>query len=265
MQRNKALHNMPRFTMYPAIVIALAITVITTSLSPRIGHAAMYQCVGSSGETVFSQSPCPATSYNAQRAGQDVSSLDCRIARGFMRQQATAMLRGEDFDRSMVSYGGAGNLSSAALGMINYVYSYEGNPAATVERITELGMRRCTSGTFGRVDCSVFPGSYVRSAGGCRAAAEEAPAMGAARPGGYNDRRNDAGWLEAPTPGAVIGSSQNGYKQVNQARAIEACNRRIDEQVVVVDQQLIATNSLPEIQDLHEKLRALNSQRYDCY
>lgn len=188
-----------------ALAFAFAVSVLL-AWPGQDAEAALYRCVGSDGVPEFSQSPCEDRWQPAKTERQHVESLDCRIAEGFLRREATAMKQGRSLQQALAYYGGTWELSSSALAMIDYVHSFRGNARESVVRITEQGTQRCEAGSFGRADCSVFPRSYIHSVGGCQAAMRS-PGLPAAalpsQPHDGNNGRGDEAWLNSPTPETV--------------------------------------------------------------
>ena len=51
--------------------------------------------------------------------------------------------------------------------IVHYVYQYRGTRSMAQNRIAELAVSQCKTGTFGGVNCESLPKSYTDSGGGC--------------------------------------------------------------------------------------------------
>lgn len=226
-------------------------------------EARVYTCTGENGEVSFSQTPCavdlPATGYGAD--GRSQTSLDCRLAGEFLYKHAEDMQRGKDASSTFAAYGGVERLSPSAASILNYVYTFENNRRESAERITKLGTERCESGSFGRVDCSVFPSSFINRLGGCEGAMNNARTPAAALPVGTQFDGNTDPWLQAPAPGSVAGQPARQRSAHN--NALE-CKTALTEEISSLYDRLRDTLSIGEIERLHDQVRALKSERYAC-
>ena len=134
--------------------------------------ARIYKCVAADGSISYSGSECPYTEKTAKvmsSKGRGSNSIDCAVADSFIRQTTDQMRNGTPSGEVFSGYGGLGDLSSVAVSMINYIYTYAGNLTTTRERVHELAMQSCSAGTFGVPTCSALPAIFVNGQGGCAA------------------------------------------------------------------------------------------------
>jgi len=150
---------------------------LVSGITPTHSHSAIYKCVNVSGGTTYSGSPC-ADDESTKRISKTASALpamDCRVARKFAADTSRRMMAGESSGELFDSYGGMGATTPFVLGLVSYVYSFEGNQSISEGRLTSLSTERCESGSFGPVGrrCDAFPGQFIERQGGCNAARDE--------------------------------------------------------------------------------------------
>lgn len=134
--------------------------------------ARIYKCVAANGSISYSGSECPYTEKTAKvmsSKGRGRNAIDCAVADTFIRETTNQMRSGTPSAEVFSSYGGLGSISSVAVSMINYIYTYAGNLTTTGERVHELAMQSCSAGTFGVPTCSALPAIFVNDQGGCAA------------------------------------------------------------------------------------------------
>ena len=144
--------------------LLLALLILCTS-----AHADVYRCVGADGATTFSQTPCSATAEKVAIRSNRASAgtADCDFAENFARTTTRLMQQGVDKDRLFERFGGPGAFDTGSTKMVNYVYQYRDNQGMSQDRIAELTIAQCNSGTFGAVSCASLPEAYTNSGGGC--------------------------------------------------------------------------------------------------
>ena len=158
-----------------SIVSILALQVIVSYSEPSA--AAIYKCVSAAGETTYTSAPC-AHEESTQRISSNataVAGLDCRIARKLAFDTSGRMKQGENSTAVFDSHGGMDSLSPLVIGLISYIYTFEGNDAVSASRIATLATDRCQVGSFGPSarHCESYPHEFVQQLGGCEAARDE--------------------------------------------------------------------------------------------
>lgn len=145
--------------------------------------AGIYKCVASDGSISYSQSECPYNEKTAKvmsSSGRKPSNINCSVADEFLRQTAETMRSGTPSGAVISSYGGFGAISSVVVGMINYIYTFSGNLTTTAERVHELAMQNCRSGSFGLPTCQNLPLDFTSRHGSCAANSTNRPLAAAA-------------------------------------------------------------------------------------
>ena len=132
-------------------------------------HADVYRCVGADGATTFSQTPCSATAEKVAVSSNRASAgpADCDFAENFARTTSRLMRQGVDKNRLFDQFGGPEAFDTGTTKMVHYVYQYRDNQSMSQDRIAELAIAQCNSGTFGAVSCESLPEAYTKSGGGC--------------------------------------------------------------------------------------------------
>jgi len=155
--------------------IAAVMLTLVTMLTTGPSYGAVYKCLSASGETSYSQSPCPEdaasskiTKIKSSRGFTNNSGgNDCGLAQRFAHHTANDMRNGTSSSRAFNNYGGLSSMSGAAVSIANYVYTFEQNYETTAERIAGLVKSRCENGSFGKTSCEHFPSGFVSANGGC--------------------------------------------------------------------------------------------------
>lgn len=150
---------------------------LVSGTTPTQSHAAIYKCVNVTGGTTYSGSPC-ADDESTKRISKTASALpamDCTVAQKFAADTTRRMMAGESSGELFASYGGTSATTPFVLGLVSYVYSFEGHQSISEARLTSLSTERCESGSFGPVGrrCDAFPGEFIERQGGCNVARNE--------------------------------------------------------------------------------------------
>lgn len=150
------------FTMKHVLLLALLAIVMPV-------HADVYRCVGADGSTTFSQTPCSAAAEKVAVSSRSVAAgpADCEFAENFIRSTSRLMRQGVDKGRLFDQFGGPDAFDDGATKIVNYVYQYEDTRSMSQDRIAELAVAQCRTGSFGDVSCQSLPKSYTDSGGGC--------------------------------------------------------------------------------------------------
>ena len=132
-------------------------------------HADVYRCIGADGATVYSQTPCSTSAEKVSIRSNAVSTgtADCAFAENFIRSTSRLMRQGVDKDRLFDQFGGPDAFDAGATKIVHYVYQYRDTRSMAQNRIAELAVSQCKTGTFGGVNCESLPKSYTESGGGC--------------------------------------------------------------------------------------------------
>lgn len=144
---------------------------------PAVSQAAIYKCVTVAGDTTYTSAPC-ARDESTRRISNNaaaVAGLDCRIARKLAFDTTRRMKQGEPSDSLFDSHGGLNSLSPLVIGLVSYIYTFEGNEDVSANRIATLATERCQVGSFGANvrRCEVYPYGFLEQLGGCQAARDE--------------------------------------------------------------------------------------------
>lgn len=155
----------------------LALIILSTPAA-----AAIFKCVSADGETTYTSAPC-APDESTRRISSTataVAGLDCRIARKLAFDTARRMKQGESSASVFDSHGGMDSVSPLVMGMISYIYGFDGNSNVSASRVATLATERCQVGSFGNTarHCDVYPHEFIQALGGCEAARDES-AIGA--------------------------------------------------------------------------------------
>lgn len=239
--------------------IAAVILALTTLFATGQSHSAVYKCLSASGETSYSQSPCPedaaASSITKIKSSRGFSgnsnSNDCRLAQRFAHHTATEMRNGKRSGTAFNSHGGLSAMSGAAVSITNYVYTFEQNYETTAERISGLVKTRCENGSFGATSCSAFPSEFVSSNGGCD--------LSKVRTGSREPEVGFAHSAPAASPVDQQGASQEQYA----AEQIKAdCKNKILRELAAIDNDARAGLTAAQ-QDSYRSDRKKLRNRFD--
>lgn len=146
-------------------------------------EARIFKCIASDGSVSYSQSEC---SYNEKTAkvmsssGRKQSNINCAVAEKFLRETTETMRSGTPSGEVISSYGGFGALSSVVVSMINYIYTFAGNLTTTPDRVHQLAMQNCRSGTFGLPTCQNMPLDFTSQHQSCEVNTVDRPSPAAA-------------------------------------------------------------------------------------
>jgi hypothetical protein len=148
--------------MKQALLLALLVVVMPV-------RADVYRCVGADGSTTFSQTPCSAAAEKVAVSSRSVATgpADCEFAENFIRSTSRLMRQGVDKGRLFDQFGGTEAFDAGATRIVNYVYQYRDTQSMSQDRIAELAVAQCKTGSFGDVSCQSLPKSYTDSGGGC--------------------------------------------------------------------------------------------------
>ena len=167
------------------IVAGFALLIAAAVILSTPAEAAIFKCVTSAGDTTYTSTPC-AQDQSTRRISSNaavVPGLDCRIAQRLAFETSYRMKKGETSATIYDSYGGLNSLSPLVIGLVNYVYSFEGNNDASASRIATLATEHCQVGSFGAKarHCDTYPYEFIERLGGCSAARGEKDAVEATK------------------------------------------------------------------------------------
>lgn len=153
----------------------LAILSLMSFATP--GSAAIFKCVSAAGDTTYTSTPCAhdESTRRISNTAAAVAGLDCRIARKLAFDTTRRMKQGESSASVFDSHGGMDSLSPLVMGLISYIYTFDGNDKVSANRIATLATERCQVGSFGANArrCEVYPYEFLEQLGGCDAARDE--------------------------------------------------------------------------------------------
>ncbi|MFK8082750.1 MAG: hypothetical protein AB8B97_20920 [Granulosicoccus sp.] len=148
---------------------ALVLLILPATTTPT--RAAFYKCVATDGSVTYNDASCEAdeSTHVLSKSARELSVLDCRIAQNFAFD-TVARMRQEDSTADVIdAYGGAANVSTDAVTLINYVFSFDNVTRVSSQRIVELTIERCRTGRLGKNldQCGAFPTEFIKRLGGC--------------------------------------------------------------------------------------------------
>ena len=209
-------------------------------------HADIYKCTDADGNVMYSQTPCKKQpSENIDSTGpKSVEVMDCSFAGRFAIVTARYMRAGSRSDEVFNRYGGLDSLSKAAIGVINYVYSFRTNANISEERIAALAQAKCRARSFGDVSCEALPLSFVEGIGGCDAEELEEP------------RAEPEPTAESRT---IAGANDSRSEELTQQ-----CKKRYRDQIDTIDAEMRRGYSSVQGETYRERLRVLTQQLRQC-
>lgn len=254
---------------------ALGILAILSLMSfSAPGSAAIFKCVSAAGDTTYTSTPCAhdESTRRISNTAAAVAGLDCRIARKLAFDTTRRMKQGESSASVFDSHGGMDSLSPLVMGLISYIYTFDGNDKVSANRIATLATERCQVGSFGANArrCEVYPYEFVEQLGGCDAARDESrsaaeqtaagqtgadpiPATGTAIPASY----------EPPAAVPAIDTSARAAA----ANAIDArsnCRQRLTQTLENTNARMQGGASTAEQERLRAQQRQLRMQLARC-
>jgi len=228
---------------------------------PLSAQATIFKCVDANGNTTYTGSPC-AIDESAQRISKSataVSGQDCRVARTFSQAISKRLKQGESSASVFESFGGINSLTPATIGLISYIYTFQGNDRASASRIATLAADRCEIGTFGPAAsrCDAYPHEFIQAAGGCNAAHDgvkvHEPTLGAASP---------ANSKQYSPPGN--NDAQRAYSATAAKSAREECRQRIAENIANTVRSMNESLPARTMELLRMRHRNLRTQLNHC-
>ncbi len=171
--------------------------------------AAIFKCVSAAGDTTYTSTPCAhdESTRRISSTAAAVAGLDCRIARKLAFDTTRRMKKGETSASVFDSHGGMDSLSPLVMGLISYIYTFDGNDNVSANRIATLATERCQVGSFGANArrCDVYPYEFVEQLGGCDAARDESRSAVEQAAAGQGRALSEAGSI--PANGTAIPAS----------------------------------------------------------
>ncbi len=254
----------------------LAILSLISFAAPA--SAAIFKCVSAAGDTTYTSTPCAhdESTRRISNTAAAVAGLDCRIARKLAFDTTRRMKQGETSASVFDSHGGMDSLSPLVMGLISYIYTFDGNDKVSANRIATLATERCQVGSFGANArrCEVYPYEFLEQLGGCDAARDESrsaaeqtaagqtralpgadliPATGTATPASY----------EPPAAVPAVDTAA----QAAAARAIDArsnCRQRLNQTLENTNTRMQNGASTAEQERLRAQQRQLRMQLARC-
>ncbi len=197
-------------------------------------EARIFKCVASDGSISYSQSECPYNEKTAKvmsSSGRKQSNINCAVADNFLRELSENMRSGTPSGEVISSYGGFGALSSGTVSMINYVYTFAGNLTTTADRVHELAMQNCRSGTFGVPTCQNLPLEFTEKNNSCAANSNNPPPATAAHRSGSTRATSGRDNNRNSSRNNSTGSSSNSSSSSSRSTAaLERERRRAERQ-----------------------------------
>lgn len=253
------------------------------TLLPSSVDAAIYKCVSADGDTTYTSAPCPhdESTQRISRRATAVAGLDCRIAHHLALDTARRMVGGESSSSLLDSHGGIDSVSPLVIGMISYIYTFQGNERVQASRIASLATERCRVGAYGSAtnDCNRYPREFIHQLGGCSAARAETPAgdlltsddeglstqghgtlpaIGAARP-------DSSTRYTVPSAAAPVNDQAASWAAaVESVNARNACKQRIGDTLSETGNRLELAESTQEQLQLQALQRQLRLQIARC-
>ena len=233
------------------LTLLLALLILFAS-----AHADVYRCVGTDGATTFSQTPCSATaeivaiSSNRASAG----TADCDFAENFARTASRLMREGVDKDRLFEQFGGPEAFDNGATKMVHYVYQYRDNQSMSQDRIAELAIAQCNTGTFGAVSCESLPKAYTKSGGGCSGSFSARRA--------YYDvdtfaiHREKAAERQREQAELSRKQAEERRKYYADQKRIAKCRKNLEQELARIEVQMQASSDPRRYRSKRERLRA---------
>ena len=203
-------------------------------------HADVYRCVDADGATTYSQTPCSTSAEKVAVASTAVSTgtADCAFAEKFIRATSRLMRQRVDKDRLFEQFGGPDAFDNGATKIVHYVYQYQDTQSMSHDRIAELAVAQCKTGTFGDVNCESLPKSYTDSGGGCGES--------------FSARRADFGVDVFAIHRAEAEERQQATVELNKKQAAERrkkyadiergtqCRQKIEQQIFKIESRIYA-------------------------
>lgn len=264
---------------------------------PTSAGAAIYKCVDSSGNTTYTGSPCAQdeSTRRISKTATAVPGLNCQIARKYAFETTNRMKNGESSEQVFDSYGGINSQSPFVIGLTSYIFSFDGNAAASASRITTLATERCQVGSFGTqtATCDTYPYEFIEKLGGCDAALDRNGSNSHSPEATASplDSATQTAMLETDLPKtytppelgkATAAVQHNGWTGANsQTRPSgmngingldsdasggeqNSCQSRIGQSLAETARQMQASQSVAGQEQLRERMRQLKKQLGRC-
>ncbi|NND91222.1 MAG: DUF4124 domain-containing protein [Granulosicoccus sp.] len=253
-------------------------------------EAAIYKCVDAAGNTTYTGYACEQdeSTRRISKAATAVPGFDCRIAEKLAIDTARRMQAGETSATLYDSHGGMNSLSPLAIGLISYIYGFDGNTTASFSRIATLATERCRVGSFGNNprSCDAYPRDFIESLGGCESAQgkidQEVSVISGETPTSRPPTMNLDGYAlpelgeanpavpvtyakpSTPSNGRQIRHADDAGAAVGISQARASCLSRLNESLEETVRQMRASQSVATQERLRDRQRQLKKQLSRC-
>jgi len=231
--------------------VVVALCVLVTSGD---ADADVHKCADADGNIMYSQTPCDAQgNANTNMAGfsSQSTAMDCSYANRFALSTARRMRVGTGSTELFNLYGGLDELSTGALGVMNYVYSFLTSSDVSVEQIAAMTEAKCQARSLGIINCEALPLAYKKRIGGCAVAGEKRTVRA---------EQERPAVQTAPTSNVV--RTQTKPMQTNEFT--EQCQKWYRDSIEQIDAQMQRDLSPEESEFYRKELHELTQRLREC-